>query len=105
MDPRYSVSEIEIRDASDKTLEHWATDPNCSNRGECAQAIQARIGSRESTASAKVEMLLQNPFDPRSDVSADAKYIAGRIVKHLWILFVLLPIVAAILLAIIGAIK
>ena len=30
-------------------------------------------------------------FDPRYDVSADAKYVAGRIVWTLWIILVLIP--------------
>jgi hypothetical protein len=44
------------------------------------------------------------PFDPRTDLSADsralltaveynAKRSAGRIITHLWLIFVLLPIV------------
>jgi hypothetical protein len=37
------------------------------------------------------------PFDPRREVSADARHIAARIIKHLWIIFVLLPIVLGIL--------
>lgn len=37
------------------------------------------------------------PFDPRTDVSADARHVAGRIVKHLWIIFVALPFVLAML--------
>jgi hypothetical protein len=48
------------------------------------------------------------PFEPRTEVSADAHHIAqwagrdadrnaGRIIKHLWIIFVLLPVVLAIL--------
>jgi B-box zinc finger len=40
------------------------------------------------------------PFDPRVETSADARYIAGHIVKHLWIIFVALPFVAALLFAI-----
>jgi hypothetical protein len=47
------------------------------------------------------ETLLHNPFDPRTEVSADAK----RIVANLWVLFVLLPIVTAILLALAGILK
>jgi hypothetical protein len=41
------------------------------------------------------------PFDPRREVSADAKHISGRIVTHLWVIFVLLPIVLGILWAIV----
>jgi len=59
---------------------------------------------------AKIEGL----FDPRTEVSADAIHIAqsarqaaakasGRIVKHLWIIFVLLPVVLGILFAILTA--
>lgn len=40
------------------------------------------------------EELTENPFDPRTEVSADARHIA----KHLWILFAVLPVVAALLL-------
>jgi hypothetical protein len=36
---------------------------------------------------------IANPFDSRSEVSADARHI----VKHLWIIFVLLPVVLSIL--------
>jgi len=46
------------------------------------------------------------------DVSSDAVYIAktitkqtGRLVTHLWILFVLLPLVIGLLLAIAGAFR
>ena len=35
----------------------------------------------------------QRPFNPKSDVSADAKYI----VRHLWIVLVLLPIILGVL--------
>jgi hypothetical protein len=52
------------------------------------------------------------PFDPREEVSADAHHIAqraradareasGRIIRHLWIIFVLLPVVAYVLVQII----
>src|ERR1017187_7948464 len=45
------------------------------------------------------------PFDPRTKISADARHIASRIVTHLWILFVLLPVILAVLLAIFGVLK
>jgi hypothetical protein len=37
------------------------------------------------------------PFDDRNEVSADARYIARRIVTNMWIIGVGLPIVAALL--------
>lgn len=42
-----------------------------------------------------------SPFDPRREVSADARHI----VKHLWILFVLFPIIAALLWGLVDATK
>jgi hypothetical protein len=86
---------------------------------DCARALSERLAEREKARSerqaerdvkqaalaSRRQALEDNPFDPRTEVSADARHIAGRIVKHLWILFVLLPIVAVILLALLGAIK
>ncbi len=37
------------------------------------------------------------PFDPRNEITADARYIADRIVSNLWIICVGLPIVAGLL--------
>jgi hypothetical protein len=37
------------------------------------------------------------PFDQRNEVSADAKYIADRIVKHMWIICIGVPVVAGLL--------
>lgn len=47
---------------------------------------------------------VDNPFDPRHEVSADAEHIAkavgGRIVMHMWIIFVALSFVLGLLYAI-----
>ena len=40
-------------------------------------------------------------FDPRIEISADAR----QIVKHMWILFVLLPFIIGLQLAIVGALN
>ena len=53
----------------------------------------------EVSAEAERQESLAKQFDPRTEVSADAQHIAGKIVKHMWIIFVLLPVVLAILLA------
>jgi hypothetical protein len=42
-------------------------------------------------------------FDPRSEVSEDARYIAKKITGTLWIIFVLLPVVSVILFEILTA--
>ncbi len=56
--------------------------------------IQRRVDEHKEAEAAKVAAL---PFNPKTDVSADAKHVAGQVVKHLWIIFVLLPVVLAIL--------
>ncbi len=60
---------------------------------------QESLGIKNASISRDVE----GPFDPRSEVSADAKYIARKIVTHLWILFVALPIMLGIVYAILTA--
>jgi hypothetical protein len=67
---------------------------------ERQKAIAARQEEWRIAGAAKREGLQDNPFDPRTEVSADARHIAGSIVKHLWIIFVVLPFVLAILYAI-----
>jgi len=37
------------------------------------------------------------PFDPRTEVSADARHIASRIVTHMWIVAVVLPFIIGLL--------
>jgi len=49
------------------------------------------------------EIAVESPFDPRIEISADARHIAGKIIKHLWIIFVLLPIVLVIAFEIVSA--
>jgi hypothetical protein len=63
------------------------------------------LGDPGLQLAAKREELQAKRFDPRTEVSADAKHIAGRIVAHLWILFVLLPFIVGLLLVIVGVIK
>jgi hypothetical protein len=105
--------------AFDEELEKWAHDPNCIEMEECAKQWAKRLEKREKDAadeqatvaaeqqrrSEQRRQLEDNPFNPRTEVSADAVHIASRIVKHLWIIFVLLPFVAALLWAILIASK
>ena len=44
----------------------------------------------------KRQLLRTLPFDARNEVSADARFIAGRIVKHMWLIAVLLPVISGI---------
>jgi hypothetical protein len=105
--------------APDGDLEKWAHDPNCIEMEICAETLASRIALREKREAdrqaaivaeserraALRKDLADNPFNPRFEVSADAKHIASRIVKHLWIIFVLLPVVAVLLLLVAEAIK
>jgi hypothetical protein len=52
--------------------------------------LQRRLDEHMKAEAARVAAL---PFNPKKDVSADARHV----VKHLWIIFVLLPVVLAIL--------
>lgn len=61
----------------------------CTNYETAEQAQWREKLRRES---------IDKGFDLRSEVSADARYI----VKHLWIIFVLLPLVLGILFAVLN---
>ncbi|CAN5489075.1 hypothetical protein BH10ACI4_BH10ACI4_09590 [soil metagenome] len=104
---------------TDEELEKCASDPNCIEQEICAYYLTQRKAKREKDLAnsedlkkvrdaallEKRDELMINPFDPRTEVSADAKHIASRVVTHLWILFVMLPVVLGILLALTGGIK
>ena|ERR1022692_2008935 len=104
--------EVRLQKASVEELETWAHDPNCIEMEACTKALAARFASRDKyqgTLAAKhatrLKELQDNPFDPRTEISADAIHIASRIVKNLWIIFVLLPFIVGLLLVIVGVIK
>ncbi|HXB70975.1 MAG TPA: hypothetical protein VNY05_22260 [Candidatus Acidoferrales bacterium] len=125
--------EDRIRQATKQELEKWANDSNCFDTELCAAELADRQNRSErkqgwdTVFKKEGQLLNRNPvegqllperklpwstkgseehsFNPRTEVSADAKYIASRIVKHLWIIFVLLPFVAAVLLMVAGVIK
>jgi len=95
-----------LEKSSDQELEKWGADPDCYEMEICANALAERLAKRENaevehraSVGAKRKELRENPFDPRTEVSADARHI----VKHLWILFVLLAFFGGLLLTIVGA--
>jgi hypothetical protein len=96
----------QIREASEKQLEQWAAaDSNPDNQRLAMDALRNRKANRDSIEDARQGATQLALFDPRTEVSADARYIAGRIIKHLWIVFVLLPVIAVVILVLTGAIK
>ena len=102
---KYHIS-TEIEYQSDAQLEQCAADPNCIEQAECAAYLAKRrqqqageLAKLQAEWALKRKALEENPFDPRNEVSADAKHIAGKVVLHLWILFVALPIVLGLLFA------
>jgi hypothetical protein len=115
---RYHVKRF-ITGASIEELEKWALDPSCAETEECANLLIERREEREkfrakrdAARAAQLERLSErrkeleaNPFDARTEVSADAKHIASRIVTHLWILFILVPVIIAVLLIVLGIVK
>ena len=74
--------------ASKEQLAKWAADPECNQRIICATGFQVQDNAEKPP---------EVPFYRHTEVSADAHYIAGRIIKHLWIIFVILPFVLAAL--------
>jgi hypothetical protein len=101
-----------IAGATNEQLDAWANDPNCKERGNAADELSDRQKRGEAQdifrrnreeAEKKAQLanatrraeLLEHPFDARTEVSAGARHI----VKHLWIIFVLLPVVLGILFA------
>ncbi len=97
--------EDRIGQATVRELQVWANDPNCIETELCAQEIARRQGKRDTERQAPkaVEDRRPNEQWPRTEVSVDAKYIASRIVMHLWIIFIVLPIVCFVLYEIITA--
>jgi hypothetical protein len=100
---KYHISS-ELIYQSNEQLEQYAADPNCIEQAECAAFLAKRkerqaaeLAELQTKWAQKRKALEENPFDPRNEVSADAKHIANKVVIHLWILFVALPIVLAIL--------
>jgi len=82
--------------ASIEELEKWASDPCCNQRS----LVSTRLEWMRKGYVKPLGIDTGGPFSPRVDISADARYVAGRIVKHLWIIFVALPFVLAVLLVI-----
>jgi hypothetical protein len=78
-----------LNSISDEALQKLSHDPMCNQIFACQRALARRV-AREMNPQG-------NPFNPRTEVSEDARYIAGHIVKHLWIIFVAFPFVVAIL--------
>jgi len=72
----------------DVEVEHLMKAAGNSETGETyADILRARQLSRTL------------PFDPRNELSTDAKYIADRIVGTMWTIFIVLPLVVGILVA------
>jgi len=101
-----------IHGATRQDLEKWANDPNCIEMDICAKKLAEREGRLYQPARTAEEQRLagkedgeDDPFNPRTEVSADARYIATRIVTHLWIIFVLFPVVAVLLLLAAGVLR
>jgi hypothetical protein len=89
-----------VTSAPDEQLQKLASDPDCIEQEQATAHLKWRLAERakrQEELVAKRQELQDNPFDPRTEVSADAKHIARRIVTHLWILFVALPLVLALL--------
>jgi hypothetical protein len=111
--PKETTQPVEdrIRQSSRQELERWANDSKCFEMELCAMELAERQKPKQRPPRQAVEgprlteQRQDTSFNPRTEVSADAVYIASRIVKHLWIILVLLPFLTVLLLLILGVIK
>lgn len=55
------------------------------------------IEREEKQSRAETKILDAIPFNPRTDVSADAKYIVHRLTWNIALIFIVLPIVFAVI--------
>jgi hypothetical protein len=99
------------RYSPDSELEKFASDPNCFEQESCAKLLAERLARKQADERARIERkkeIEENPFDFRDEVSADSKLVsadARYIVKHLWIIFVLLPFVLGLVFAIVTGLR
>src|SRR5258707_4740618 len=89
-DEPYQRFDEKVRQANNAPFAAWIVNPTGD---ESKKAFEGELARR----AAKVEALQENPFDRRTEVSADAKHIASKVVTHMWVIFVLLPVVLGIL--------
>lgn len=90
--------------ATDEDLEKWAHDPNCIEMEACAKALaerQKQKAAKTQRLSEQRQELQDNPFDPRTEVSADARHI----VLNLWMIFVVLPFLLGLVAYVVWVIK
>lgn len=95
-DATYEIGWERASYASDESLATWAADDNCLDKKAILKVIDERRekAEKDEEALALRKIALEaRPFDPRTELSADGK----RIVKHLWIIFVVIPTIVTLL--------
>ena len=78
--------ENRLEQARRNELELWSADPTCAQRELAAKGLELRLNPthRQSVVAQGKPAVVESPqsaFDPRTEISADAKYIADRIVR------------------------
>lgn len=71
-----------LADIQERLRLHQVACPHCKGPSPCVDGMS-------------LARQLQEASSPQ--ISVDARYVAGKIVTHMWIIFVLLPVVLAIL--------
>ena len=98
--PGYTDAPASLRHAAVSAV--WAgikRAKGTAQTAKCAQLTERRANREAATRQELPDLarkraeLQDNPFDPRTEVSADAKHI----VKHVWMLFVLWPLIIGVL--------
>jgi hypothetical protein len=110
--PKENTQSVEdrIRQVTGQELRRWAHDPNCYEMELCDAELTECWKSAERQPAKAVEESRpserhDNPFSPRGKFQQMPNTLPTTIIKHLWIIFVSLPFVAALLLFLVGVIK
>lgn len=85
---------ITVQSKQPDNLEEMSTDDLLRRMNPSFTDYLGREKAQEARS-----ILQERPLYPHIDVSADARYIAGRIIKHMWIIGVLVPLILAIVIA------
>ena len=73
-----------VTSGSDEQVQKWASDPDCIEQEQAAAHMQWRLAERakrKQELASKRQELQDNPFDPRTEVSADANILPEKLLR------------------------
>ena len=91
------MKQTNFKNLTDTELEIYISNPDTLYTEAAKAERERRINNPIGTSLTIQDSSVTDLFNCRTEVSADAKYIAARIIKHLWIISIFLPIAIALL--------